>query len=50
MFGPFRNCIYPRTFRSINVKKATARRTGTINAKGLMMWVMSVDIIVKERT
>lgn len=50
MFGPFRNCIYPRTFRSINVKKATAKRIGTINAKGLRMWVMSGNIIVKERT
>lgn len=50
MFGPFRSCMYPRTFRSINVKKATARRTGTISAKGLMMCVMSVEIIVKERT
>lgn len=29
-FGPFRNCIYPSTLRSIRVRKATANRTGTI--------------------
>lgn len=33
--GPFRSCMYPKTFRSINVRNATARRTGTINIKGL---------------
>lgn len=26
-FGPFRSCIYPRTFRSIKVRKATASST-----------------------
>lgn len=30
MFGPLRNCIYPNTFRSTNVRKATARRIGII--------------------
>lgn len=29
-FGPFRSCIYPRTFRSTRVKKATASNTGTM--------------------
>lgn len=29
-FGPLRSCMYPRTFRSIRVRKATASRTGTI--------------------
>lgn len=28
MLGPFRNCMYPRTFRSTRVKNATARRMG----------------------
>lgn len=30
ILGPFRSCIYPRTFRSIKVRNATARSTGTI--------------------
>lgn len=34
MFGPFRSCIYPRIFRSIKVKKATAIRIGTIYMSG----------------
>lgn len=34
--GPFRSCMYPSTFRSRRVKKATARSTGTIYAKGLI--------------
>lgn len=50
MLGPLRSCIYPRTFRSRRVRKATARRTGTMKAKGFRMWVMSVVIIVKERS
>lgn len=29
-FGPLRSCIYPRTFRSIKVRKATASSTGTM--------------------
>lgn len=29
-FGPFRSCMYPNTFRSISVRKATARSTGTM--------------------
>ena len=32
-FGPFRNCIYPKTFRSTKVKKATASNIGTRNTK-----------------
>ena len=50
MLGPLRSCIYPRTFRSIRVRKATARRTGTIKARGLRMWVIRVAIIVEERS
>lgn len=49
MFGPLRSCMYPSTFRSRRVRKATARRTGTIRARGLMMWVISSWIIVGER-
>lgn len=49
MLGPFRSCIYPRTLRSISVKKATAKRTGTMIARGLIMWVMRAEIIVGER-
>ena len=30
MFGPLRNCIYPRTFRSTSVRKATASKMGII--------------------
>lgn len=29
-FGPLRNCIYPSTFRSMRVRKATASSTGTM--------------------
>lgn len=29
MFGPFRSCIYPKTFRSTSVRNATAKSTGT---------------------
>lgn len=36
MFGPFRSCIYPRTFRSIRVRNATARSTGTIIVRRLI--------------
>lgn len=49
MFGPFRSCIYPRTFRSSKVRKATAKRMGTIYARGLIMWVIRVVVIAKER-
>lgn len=31
-FGPLRNCIYPRTFRSTKVRKATEIRIGTKKA------------------
>lgn len=37
MFGPLRNCIYPKTFRSTRVRKATARRIGTIYNSRLIM-------------
>ena len=34
MLGPFRNCIYPKTLRSIKVRNAIARRIGiTIKIK-----------------
>lgn len=36
MFGPFRCCMYPSTFRSIRVRKATARRIGTMYRRGLI--------------
>lgn len=29
-FGPLRSCIYPSTFRSMRVRKATASSTGTM--------------------
>jgi hypothetical protein len=48
MLGPFRSCMYPRTFRSSRVRKATANRTGTMYASGLITWVIRV-IIAKER-
>lgn len=50
MFGPFRSCIYPKTFRSSNVRKATANSTGTMIAKGWMRWVISIEVIVRERS
>lgn len=37
MFGPLRSCMYPRIFRSTNVRKATASRTGTISEMMLTM-------------
>lgn len=33
MLGPLRNCIYPNTFRSSKVRKATASNTGTIKIR-----------------
>lgn len=44
MFGPFRSCIYPNTFRSRRVRNATANNTGIIYAKGLMMCVIKIII------
>lgn len=32
--GPLRSCIYPRTFRSTRVRRATARRTKIIRIRG----------------
>lgn len=49
MLGPFRSCIYPRTFRSSRVRKATANRTGTMYASGFTTWVIRVVIIAKKR-
>lgn len=49
-FGPFRSCIYPNTFRSSKVRKATASSTGTMYARGLRTCVRIIVIIVKERT
>lgn len=37
IFGPLRNCIYPRTFRSTNVRKATANKMGIIYMNKLIM-------------
>lgn len=37
MFGPLRSCMYPRIFRSTNVRKATASRIGTISEMMLIM-------------
>lgn len=37
MLGPLRNCIYPKTFRSTRVRKATARRIGIIYNNRLIM-------------
>lgn len=45
MFGPLRNCIYPRIFRSVRVKNAMAKRIGTIRRSRLIM-----NIRVKERS
>lgn len=39
ILGPFRSCIYPKTFRSTKVKNATANSTGIIYIRGLMNWV-----------
>lgn len=40
MFGPLRSCMYPRIFRSTNVKKATASRIGTISEMMLIINIM----------
>lgn len=34
MLGPFRSCMYPSTFRSNRVKKATAIKIGIIYMSG----------------
>lgn len=34
VLGPFRSCMYPNTFRSSNVKKATAIRIGIMYMSG----------------
>lgn len=44
-FGPFRNCIYPSSFRSSRVRKATAIRMEMIYSKGLIMCSRMLDII-----
>lgn len=36
-FGPFQNCIYPRTFHSTSVRNATARRMGMISIRILII-------------
>jgi hypothetical protein len=38
--GPLRNCIYPRTFRSIRVRNATASNTGTIVERRFVRYIM----------
>lgn len=41
-FGPFRSCIYPSSFRSSRVRKATAMRMGRMYRRGWIMYsVMS---------
>lgn len=40
MFGPFRSCIYPRTFRSTSVRNATANRIGIISVRMLIMNIL----------
>lgn len=42
--GPFRSCIYPRSFRSSKVRNATAIRIGRMYSRGLMM-LSRVEII-----
>lgn len=42
--GPFRNCLYPRTFRSTSVRNATARRMGIISIR-----IFNYKHFVKER-
>lgn len=42
--------MYPSTLRSTKVRKATARRMGTMKARGEITWVIRVEIIIKERT
>lgn len=39
MLGPFRSCMYPSTLRSSNVRKATARSTGTIRANKFVRYI-----------
>ena len=43
-FGPFRNCIYPRTFCSTSVRNATARGMGIISIR-----IFNYKHFVKER-
>lgn len=45
-FGPFRSCIYPSSFRSSRVRKATAIRIGIIYSSGLMM-LSRMFVIIK---
>lgn len=40
MLGPFRSCIYPSTFRSTSVRKATAKRIGTISEIMLIIYTL----------
>lgn len=43
MFGPFRNCMYPRIFRSTKVRKAMAIRIGIRRVK------IFIKYTIKER-
>lgn len=38
--GPLRSCIYPRTFRSIRVRNATASNTGTIMERRFTRYIV----------
>ena len=39
-FGPFQNCIYPRTFHSTSVRNAIARRMGMISIRILIINIL----------
>lgn len=43
--GPFRCCIYPRSFRSSRVRNATAIRIERTYNRGLMMFSKIIEII-----
>lgn len=44
-FGPFRSCMYPSSFRSRRVRKATAIRIEIMYSSGLMMLSRMLGII-----
>ena len=39
-FGPFWNCMWPRTFRSTSIRKATARRIGIMSVRTLTINIL----------
>lgn len=40
ILGPFRSCMYPRTLRSTSVRNATARRTGRMSVRMLIINIL----------